>query len=160
MLITFQRQLKLTDLYDFALINIDKFTETFSLQFYLHYVFEWPEFQRTMEDLSGNITGYIIGKVEDEPLHGHVTALTVAPPFRREGIAKDLMNDLEIRSKKEVASFVDLYVRATNERAIDMYEKLAYEKTNLLKNYYVNSKMQDVNCPDGVDDAYDMRKYL
>jgi ribosomal protein S18 acetylase RimI-like enzyme len=43
--------------------------------------------------------GYIMGKAEGlgEDWHGHVTALTVAPEFRRIGLAHHLMNELEAR---------------------------------------------------------------
>jgi ribosomal protein S18 acetylase RimI-like enzyme len=49
--------------------------------------------------------GYVIGKAEgeDKLWHGHVSALTVAPEYRRLGLAKTLMD-----------YFVDLFVRQSN----------------------------------------------
>lgn len=46
--------------------------------------------------------GYVMGKAEgkDKNWHGHVTALTVAPEFRRMGLAAQLMNILEEVSDK------------------------------------------------------------
>jgi N-terminal acetyltransferase B complex catalytic subunit len=43
-----------------------------------------------------------MGKAEgdDELWHGHVTALTVSPDFRRMGLASTLMNVLEEVSEK------------------------------------------------------------
>jgi ribosomal protein S18 acetylase RimI-like enzyme len=44
----------------------------------------------------------VVGKAEGqgEKWHGHVTAVTVAPEFRRLGIARKLMNILELVSEK------------------------------------------------------------
>lgn len=44
----------------------------------------------------------VMGKVEGqgESWHGHVTAVTVAPEFRRQQLAKKLMNLLEDISDK------------------------------------------------------------
>lgn len=43
------------------------------------------------------IMGYILGKAEGvgELWHGHVTAVTVAPDFRRQHLAQKLMQMLE-----------------------------------------------------------------
>ena len=75
--------------------------------------------------------GYMLGKSEgkDELWHGHVSAVTVAPTYRRLGLAKTLMDDLEEMSTNVYnAFFVDLFVRASNNLAISMYEKLGYVK--------------------------------
>lgn len=44
----------------------------------------------------------VVGKAEgkDESWHGHVTAVTVASEFRRLGLARLLMNILEVVSEK------------------------------------------------------------
>lgn len=49
------------------------------------------------ESWDGRPVGYIMGKSEGEgrDWHGHVTVLTVAPAFRRLGLAKRLMDYLE-----------------------------------------------------------------
>ncbi len=52
----------------------------------------------------------VMGKAEgsDKLWHGHVTALTVSPDFRRMGIAKRLMDHLEEVSEKMCV--ISLYV--------------------------------------------------
>uniref|UniRef100_A0A803NRI6 N-acetyltransferase domain-containing protein n=1 Tax=Cannabis sativa TaxID=3483 RepID=A0A803NRI6_CANSA len=70
----------------------------------------------------------VMGKVEGqgESWHGHVTAVTVAPEYRRQQLAKKLMNLLEdISDKIDKGYFVDLFVRASNTPAIKMYEKVS-----------------------------------
>lgn len=94
-----------------------------------------------------------MGKSEGQPdsWHGHVTALTVAPEYRRLGVAGVLMNWLEEISEKKDAWFVDLYVRVSNTVAICMYKSLGYIVYRTVLEYYSGD-------PD--EDAYDMRKAL
>ena len=49
--------------------------------------------------------GYIMGKAEGkgEQWHGHVTAVTVAPAYRRQGLARTLMGMLEETTEKMYA---------------------------------------------------------
>lgn len=56
------------------------------------------------------------------PWHGHITVLTVAPSYRRLGHARRLTEALERVSDNNDAWFVDLYVRAGNKVAVDMYK--------------------------------------
>jgi N-terminal acetyltransferase B complex catalytic subunit len=87
---------------------------------------------------------------EDKLWHGHVTAVTVAPQFRRLGVAKQLMDSLEtVSDDVHNAYFVDLFVRSSNSLAISMYRKFGYEIYRQVLGYY-----------SGEEDAYDMRKSL
>ena len=75
----------------------------------------------------------VMGKVEEDPSymkysenylpwHGHVTALTVAPQYRRLGIAKLLTQALERGCEEHDAWFVDLFVRQSNDTGIRLYK--------------------------------------
>ena len=81
--------------------------------------------------------------------HGHVTALSVAPAFRRIGLAAKLMSMLEEISEKKKTYFVDLFVRVSNKVAISMYKTLGYVVYRVVLDYYYG---------DPNEDAYDMRK--
>ncbi|KAH1194911.1 N-terminal acetyltransferase B complex catalytic subunit NAA20 [Glycine max] len=61
------------------------------------YLARWPGYFHVAEGPGNRIMGYIMGKVEGqgESWHGHVTAVTVAPEYRRQQLAKKLMNLLE-----------------------------------------------------------------
>jgi N-terminal acetyltransferase B complex catalytic subunit len=83
------------------------------------------------------------------PWHGHITALTVAPSARRLGHATTLSTALEHSSDAANAWFVDLFVRASNEIAKELYRKMGYSVFRVVKEYY----------NDG-EDALDMRKSL
>lgn len=88
------------------------------MSFYLQYLSKWPDYFLVQEDPNQTIMGYstslyrtsevtmthnalcwsvVMGKAEglEENWHGHVTAVTVAPEFRRLGLAKNLMDYLE-----------------------------------------------------------------
>lgn len=63
--------------------------------------------------------------------------MTVAPDFRRLGLAKTMMDELE-RVTNSVYSgyFVDLYVRVSNEIAVRMYEGMGYTVYRRVVEYY------------------------
>lgn len=76
-----------------------------------------------------------MGKLEEDPSylqfsdnylpwHGHVTALTIAPQYRRLGLAKTLTDALERGCEEQNAWFVDLFVRAGNDIAVGLYKGL------------------------------------
>ncbi|CAN0413591.1 unnamed protein product [Ascophyllum nodosum] len=93
-----------------------------------------------------------MGKAEGrkELWQGHVTAVTVAPEYRRLGVAKQLMDSLEGVSENVYnAYFVDLFVRVSNILAIKMYNTFGYSVYRRVIGYY-----------SGEEDAFDMRKAL
>lgn len=141
------------DIFTFNNVNLDPLTETYGLAFYLQYLAHWPEYFQVAESPSGQIMGYIMGKAEgsSENWHGHVTALTVAPEYRRLGLAAKLMHNLEDISEKKRCFFVDLFVRVSNAVAVDMYRRLGYIVYRKVLEYYSG----DVD-----EDAFDMRKAL
>ena len=94
---TTTRRLTCEDLLRFNNVNLDVLTETYHPPFYLEYLAKWPEYFAVQESSSGDIMGYVMGKVEGlgKDWHGHVTALTVAPEYRRLGLACKMMKFLE-----------------------------------------------------------------
>ncbi|XP_069090438.1 N-alpha-acetyltransferase 20 [Ambystoma mexicanum] len=146
------------DLFRFNKINLDPFTETYGIPFYLQYLAHWPEYFIVAEAPGGELMGYIMGKAEGsvsrEEWHGHVTALSVAPEFRRLGLAAKLMELLEEISERKGGFFVDLFVRVSNQVAVNMYKQLGYSVYRTVIEYYSASNGE----PD--EDAYDMRKAL
>lgn len=148
------RQFTCDDLFRFNNVNLDPLTEMYGLPFYLSYLAHWPEYFQVAESPSGDLMGYIMGKAEghmaNEQWHGHVTCVSVETSFRRIGLAGGLMKGLEDISEKKNCFFVDLFVRASNVIAVNMYKQLGYVIYRTVLEYYSN--------PD--EDAYDMRKAL
>uniref|UniRef100_A0A0N4Z3H2 N-alpha-acetyltransferase 20 n=1 Tax=Parastrongyloides trichosuri TaxID=131310 RepID=A0A0N4Z3H2_PARTI len=148
------RSFEIEDLLHFNNINLDIMTETYTCGYYLNYVTSWPEYCVTAEDYDNTIMGYVFGKSEvsgNLPWHGHVTALTVAEDYRRLGLGSIMMAGLEKTSDIQDCYFVDLFVRVSNDAAVNMYKKLGYTIYNRIKNYYSGERDED---------AYDMRKCL
>ena len=116
-IMTSTRPFHMNDLFRFNNVNLDILTETFNMPFYLQYMSKWPEMFTVTEAPDHSIMGYMLGKSEGSGKlwHGHVSAVTVAPLYRRLGLAKTLMEDLEGTSSSVYnAHFVDLFVRASN----------------------------------------------
>ena len=151
------RPFDMFDCLKFNNVNLDLLTETFYTNFYGKYLSQWKEYCAVSEDSCGNIQGYLLGKVEgnkyDQQLkdwHGHVSAVTVAPEFRRQGLARALMDYLEdVTIKMHNGYFVDLFVRPSNKIAVGMYKNLGYIVFRTVEQYYT-----------GEEDAYDMRKAM
>jgi N-terminal acetyltransferase B complex catalytic subunit len=103
----------------------------------------------------------VIGKAEGDcaDWHGHVTALTVAPQYRRLSLGRKMMHILErVSDETYKGFFVDLYVRCANVVAIDLYEGLGYSVYRRVKEYYGSMGMgKEVRDE---EDAFDMRKPL
>jgi ribosomal protein S18 acetylase RimI-like enzyme len=92
-----------------------------------------------LEMYSRNFISSVIGKAEGQGTewHGHITAVTVAPEYRRVGVARRLINYLETVSQDIYQGyFVDLYVRCANYSAMDMYEGSGYSVYRRVKEYY------------------------
>ena len=84
-----------------------------------------------------------MGKAEGQGTdwHAHVTAVTVAPEFRRLGLAKKLMDYLEnVSVELYDGYFVDLFVRVSNSLAIGMYEKFGYSVYRRVLGYYSSAQ--------------------
>ncbi|CEL99543.1 unnamed protein product [Vitrella brassicaformis CCMP3155] len=146
------RLLSVDDLFKFNNVNLDAFTETFRTDFYLHYLTNWPECCVVAATPDDTIAGYIIGKVEgsNDSWHGHVTALSIAPDFRKTGLAQRLMAYLEdVCDRIHGCFFMDLFVRPSNTVAVRFYRKLGYVVWRVVSGYY-----------SGSEDAYDMRRPL
>ena len=86
----------------------------------------------------GTVAGYVGSQtVMDET---DMMNVAVHPDYRRQGIAEELVTAL-IRALKEQASrCLTLEVRASNEPAKALYEKLGFAQVGLRKNYYRNPR--------------------
>ncbi|CDW56520.1 n acetyltransferase [Trichuris trichiura] len=141
------------DLFKICKINLDNFTETYNLSFYMQYLLYWPELCLVAENMRGELMAYILGKTEGEGenYHGHITAVSTDPDFRRLGIAGLLMRQLEVVFNRYECYYVDLFVRISNTTAVETYKSLGYVVYRRVIDYYSGENDED---------AYDMRKPL
>ena len=145
------------DLLRFNNINLDRWTEMYSNTFYFDYLAKYPELCIIAESLDGGcLAGYLIAKVEGsgDQWHSHISALSIAPEFRKAGVATMLCDYFEkVSSTVHDCYFADLFVRVSNKLAIQVYKNRGYEVYRTIRKYYGGAG-------DEAEDGYDMRKPL
>jgi len=87
-------------------------------------------------EVESQIAGYIgLSVMADE---GYILNVAVMPENRKQGIGETLVNEVLAFAKENNLAFVTLEVRASNIPAINLYNKLGFEKVGERKNYYSN----------------------
>ena len=94
----------------------------------------------------------VVGYIGSQSVQGEsdMMNVAVAPTHRRQGIAEALVAQLSEQLKALGNESLTLEVRASNEGAIALYEKLAFQQVGRRPNYYRNPK----------EDALILRKEL
>ena len=84
----------------------------------------------------------VAGYVGSQSVMGESDMMNVAvhPDYRRQGIAEKLCLSLVDSLKEKGNHSLTLEVRASNENAKALYEKLGFVQVGLRKNYYRNPK--------------------
>ena len=107
----------------------------------------WP-IEQFREEISGKTRKFIIGEQDGQVIAyasvflpsagGEADLMTIAvnPKYRRQGIAKELIAQLENWAKSRGGDSMMLEVDISNLDAIALYLKLGYQKLNIRKNYY------------------------
>jgi ribosomal-protein-alanine N-acetyltransferase len=94
---------------------------------------------RVARGANGEVLGYVLfWHVVDEI---HLLNVAVAPPARRMGVGRALVDEVVAYARQNGASKVLLEVRASNAAALGLYERLGFSRYNVRKRYY----------PDGED---------
>jgi ribosomal-protein-alanine N-acetyltransferase len=86
--------------------------------------------------VGGNIAGFAIMRYGDDD--AHLDLLAVAPPYRRAGVGRQLLEWLEKCAVVAGIFTVALEVRAGNEGAQLFYERMGYRTLVQLPGYYQN----------------------
>lgn len=85
--------------------------------------------------LGDKIIGYICAnRIIDEC---HILNLAVHPYFRRQGIAKTLVEEVQNELKENKCIYIYLEVRTSNFGARKFYEYLGFRVIGIRKNYYI-----------------------
>ena len=109
----------------------------------------WSE-RSVASELDNQLSLWLVA-MEGERLAGYVGSQTVMgetdmmniavdPEFRRRGIAGQLVDALVAELKTRQSHCLTLEVRASNEPARALHEKLGFQQVGLRKNYYRNPK--------------------
>jgi ribosomal-protein-alanine N-acetyltransferase len=94
------------------------------------------------------MVGFVIGVVETDGT-GHIVVLGVSPEWRRQGIGRALMMEVESTFLSRGARTLHLEVRTTNVGARLLYQEIGYSVAGRRLAYYTNG-----------DDGYLMVKTL
>ena len=84
----------------------------------------------------------VVGYVGSQTAGGETDMMNIAvhPDYRRRGIAEILIECLIPELQRRGSTALALEVRASNEPAKALYEKLGFTQVGLRKNYYRNPK--------------------
>lgn len=85
------------------------------------------------EGEDGTVLGY--GEVRAILDEGTLEKIAVAPQFRRQGVAEEILKSY-LRLGQAHLAFLTLEVRESNAPAIALYEKLGFREVGRRKNYY------------------------
>ena len=102
---------------------------------------------KAFAEADNKIIGYCGVFVPAPGVEADILTVAVLPEYRRQGIAKEFMRQIEEWSKERGASAMMLEVEQTNESAIELYKSLGYMKISVRMDYYGPGK-----------DAFVMRK--
>ena len=89
-----------------------------------------------------------IGVIEENGI-GHITTVGVAPEYRRRGLARLILHEIERSFAARSVSTIRLEVRINNQAAQQLYEQIGYVIIQRMGKYYSNG-----------DDGYLMVKSL
>ena len=86
---------------------------------------------------SGNkIVGYCGVFLPAPGVEADILTVAVLPDFRRQGIAREFMRQIETWSQERGASAMMLEVEQSNIAAIELYQSLGYMKISVRMDYY------------------------
>jgi ribosomal-protein-alanine N-acetyltransferase len=101
----------------------------------------------SVAESANTIVGYCGVFVPAPGVEADILTVAVLPEYRRQGIAKEFMRQIEQWSHERGASAMMLEVEQSNESAIELYKSLGYMKISVRMDYYGPGK-----------DAFVMRK--
>ena len=84
----------------------------------------------------------VVGYVGSQTVLGETDMMNIAvhPGYRKLGIATEMINALVCTLREQGSKSLMLEVRASNEPAKALYEKMGFEAVGVRKNYYRNPK--------------------
>ena len=130
-------------------INAETLPENYSTFFYRDLYRRFPE-TFLVAEADGAIQGYMMCRIERglsklktlrPAKQCHVVSIAVKEPYRRRGIASELMTAVMERAKENYrATECFLEVRVSNDAAVNLYEKLGFSKVKRNYGYYIDGE--------------------
>ena len=88
-----------------------------------------------LAEADGKVVGYVIGVIRWETM-GHILAIGVDPPYRKQNIGSTLMDQIIVRLRAKGVKLVRLEVRKSNVGAQRFYLKLGFRQRGEIPCYY------------------------
>jgi [ribosomal protein S18]-alanine N-acetyltransferase len=85
-------------------------------------------------EAEGQLVGFCVAQLEDNL--GYVVTLDVAPAWRRQGLARRLMEEVEARARAAGAMGMGLHVFTGNVGAMQFYEGIGYGRIGMAEGFY------------------------
>lgn len=140
------RKFKNEDLEEVIYINRVCLPENYSAYFFIDLYVNYPE-TFIVAEVDNKVVGYIMCRIETGfsgfslIKRGHVISIAVLPGYRRMGIGKALLLEaLKAMVKHYGARECYLEVRVSNTPAINLYKKVGFEISRVIKGYYADGE--------------------
>jgi [ribosomal protein S18]-alanine N-acetyltransferase len=90
------------------------------------------------DEATYEIAGFCIAHVERgrRGLLAYVVTLDVAPEYRRHGLAREMIRNVEQQALEAECGAIELHVSTENDGAIAFYEREGYERSHMVKSFY------------------------
>ena len=90
------------------------------------------------DEATKEIAAFTIAHVERarKGLVAYIVTLDVAPQYRRQGVARRMMQEIEQQALEADCDAVELHVSVENDGAIAFYEREGYERSHIVKGFY------------------------
>ena len=104
----------------------------------MRYFITSPRAVSIVAEDGGKLAGFVMAERTRERgrTGGHVITIDVAPEFRRQGVGRLLMAELDRRLVAAGVDWLRLEVAVDNRTAIAFYSRLGFEATGKLRAYY------------------------
>ena len=93
----------------------------------------FPNIVRMKATNHEKIAGFIAGDIRRNEGTGWILTVGVLPEYRRQGLAKELMDKCERAMNMPL---IKLSVRRSNQAAIQLYQKLGFTQVDVWNSYY------------------------
>lgn len=129
------RRMLVSDIEQVAAIEADNFSEPWSAQGFETALDREDTIFLVAADERDSIMGYL--GFYYSYADGEITNVAVDKEYRRQGIGRRLLEEVDIICQDKGIESLTLEVRFNNKAAIELYKGMGYEEAGIRKNFYV-----------------------
>ena len=86
-------------------------------------------------ELDGHVVGFaslrLVNYLGEDAPYAEISELFVSEPYRRQGIARALMTELEVRARAAGASSMTVLTAADNDTAVALYRAIGFQEFSI-----------------------------